>query len=487
MRFKVKCGLEIHTQLKTRLKLFSNSLNKSQVLSNKPNTNVSFFDAGLPGTQPVLNYEPVLLALKAAKALKSTVSPISTFDRKHYFYGDQPLGYQITQHYQPIAKGGYLILSSRFDQISQNKTIGIEQIQLEQDTGKTLYKDLTGLAHVDLNRANVPLIELVTKPDFSNPEEIIAFLKQYQYIVKFSDISSGDLETGAIRADVNISIEGGERVEIKNLPTTSAIMHATKYEIKRQISQFEKTGKHITETETRGWNGKQTYKLRDKENAVDYRYMPDPELPPLVLDVDEIMPQVEIEKPRDVRLEELMAEPYGLKLRDAITLLYNPEFHSYYMELFQILTTKKIVKRDLISNWICHEQVGALKKLGRPQDEYLPARVMSELIFSVDKGSIGSNNAKLLLMHLLDNPQDQVLPIAKLIKQFDLGKTTDDELDYAKICENVLSQNEAVIKEIRRTNSQGKLNFLVGQCMRISRGKADANDFRKRLLEMITT
>lgn len=265
--YKFKCGLEVHTQLKTKYKLFSLSPTS---FNASPNSKISYFDLGIPGTQPKLNPEALLLALKLSAALDCEIQPVSRFDRKHYFYPDQPLGYQITQFYHPLAKYGKIKLSKEFDNLAHDKIINIRQIQIEQDTAKLINNKHDKTIKIDFNRANIPLIELITDPDFEDLSQVKSFLKKYQLLTKRLDVCSGDLETGALRVDVNISVNGGNRVEIKNLGSSSEIQEAIVYEYDRQVNKL-KSGEEIKQ-ETRGWNGKETIRTRSKEDAVDYRY-----------------------------------------------------------------------------------------------------------------------------------------------------------------------------------------------------------------------
>lgn len=475
--YKLKCGLEIHTQLQTKYKLFS--LTKSDFQS-KPNTNVSYFDCGLPGTQPKLNPEALFLALKTAAALNCDIQPFSTFDRKHYFYPDQPLGYQITQHYHPIATGGFLELN-KFDNLPESKIINIEQIQIEQDTGSTNYDKFDNSINVDLNRSNTPLIELVTKPDFDSLQQVHAFIKKYQTLVRYLDICTGDLENGAIRVDVNVSINGNPRVEIKNLNSTSEIQQAIKYEYQRQIDQLQ--SENLIEQETRGWNGQETVSLRKKENAIDYRYFPDSELPRIVLhenihrELNAILPVLP-----DKLLESLTEAPYGLELKYAKFLVDHKPNLEYYYELFSLVDNKA-------NNWFFHELLGAFSKLDTLLDlELITAIKLSELVKQVQNSSISLTSGRLILYQIIQNPELAEKSIATLITEYDLAKPeiSLEDLDTAveEICENIVEQYPDVVQKIR--NGQKKsIKYLVGLAMRETQGKVSAKDFEKKFTQLI--
>ncbi|ODV86234.1 hypothetical protein CANARDRAFT_27485 [[Candida] arabinofermentans NRRL YB-2248] len=482
---KLKIGLEIHTQLKTTAKLFSLSPNSTSNLSTKPNSTTSFFDVSLPGTQPKLNKEALLLALKVAVALNCNVASVSSFDRKHYFYGDQPLGYQITQHYKPIAKDGYFKLSKRYDNIPEDKTIRIEQLQIEQDTGRSLYR--SNHSNIDFNRSNIPLIELVTKPDFTSTLEVKQFIKKFQTTLQLFDICTGELETGTIRVDVNVSVDDHPRVEVKNVPTTSGIANALKYEYSRQskiLDDLSESDLKNLSVETRGWDGKTTYKLRSKESSVDYRYVPDMELPLIKLNVDEIIPRIKDSLPPtvDQRLEELIGG-YGLKLRDALVLLNDGDMLQYYKELVESCRSHGLKLNPI--NWLVHEMAGALTKSGMTfTSQLLTIDSFVQLLAVIENGKITIGNGKLLLLHLINNKEDQVKSIESLISEFELGKNNDG-IDIDSIVTKVLEENGKVVDQIVKKGKKGKLNYLIGLCMRVSEGSVDAGVFEKKLKEIL--
>lgn len=475
--YRLKCGLEIHTQLQTKYKLFS--LSKSDFFG-KPNSNVSYFDCGLPGTQPKLNPEALLLALKTAVALNCHIEPISTFDRKHYFYPDQPLGYQITQHYHPIATGGYLELN-KFDNLPGEKIINIEQIQIEQDTGRTNYDKFDNSINIDLNRSNTPLIELVTKPDFENLLQVHAFVKKYQTLVRYLGICTGDLENGAIRVDVNLSINDNSRVEIKNLNSTSEIQEAIKYEYRRQINHLQT--KQLIIQETRGWNGSETVSLRKKENTVDYRYFPDSELPKIVLD-ENIKKDIEAILPvlPDKLLESLTSAPYLLELKYAKFLVDHKPNLEYYYKLFSLVGVKA-------NNWFFHELLGAFSKLDTIIDLNLitPVKV-AELIEKIQDNSLSLTSARLILHQIIQNPELADTPITTLIDEYDLAtpEISQEDLNTAieEICKNIVEQNPDVVKKIKKGN-KNSVKYLVGLAMKETQGKVNARDFTEKFKEII--
>lgn len=477
----LKVGLEIHTQLQTARKLFSLSHNSTSNLFVKPNTQVSFFDVSLPGSQPKLNPEVIMLALKAAMALSCKVNAVSKFDRKHYFYGDQPLGYQITQRYQPIAKDGLVTLTKKYDGLSKDRPIRIEQIQIEQDTGRSLYKLDSG-TQVDFNRSNIPLIEMVTKPDFDDIEQVRAFIKKYARMLQNIHVCTGELETGAIRVDVNVSIDDHQRIELKNIPTTSAIVSAIRHEYKRQCDIVDDGGS-ITEVETRGWDGKRTYKLRSKEDSIDYRYMPDPELPVIKLDVDDILTKIQKTLPPTIeeRTDELMKN-YKLKLRDANMLLSNPQLLDYYLQLYEACRAEGL--RNPI-NWLVHDFVGDLSKSELAFDrDILPVDKFVEVLKLLREKVLTKANAKLLLMHLVNNRGDQNTPLLQLVNDLDMNSKASSNIDVNALCEEVITSNPRVVEDIAKGKVQ-KVNYLIGQCMRASRGQLEPSTIEAALKERL--
>lgn len=482
--YKFKCGLEIHTQLKTKYKLFSLSPTS---FNAEPNTNISYFDCGLPGTQPKLNPEALYLALKAAVAFNSEIQPQSSFDRKHYFYPDQPLGYQITQHYHPVAKGGYLELNKRFDGIKEeSKVIEVEQIQIEQDTGKTNYSIFDKSIKIDLNRSNMPLIEVVTRPDFDDLVQVNAFVRKYQALVKHLDICSGELDTGAMRVDVNVSVNGLPRVEIKNLKSHGDIQDALRFEYSRQVDALKNDIPIVQET--RGWTGKETVSLRSKEDATDYRYVPDSELPQIYLDSSislDIKSSI-TELPEDI-LQKLTTSPYKLELKYAKFLVDNLDHLNYYYELFNSIVIEASMPVKTVNNWFINEFMGAFTKLDRKIDlAVVSSASLSELILRVCNNELTKPSAKILLFKMIQEPSNEL--VSELIEKYDLGKpegVSDQDMEeaIAEICEEIIQNNPDVMEKIRN-GQKNSIKFLVGLAMKETQGKVDARVFQEKFKEL---
>lgn len=513
--YKLKCGLEIHTQLNTSNKLFSLSTNSPFAAIDKPNYHTSFFDVALPGTQPNLNLEVVLYALQLSLALQCRVNTNSHFDRKHYFYGDQPLGYQITQHYNPFSSHGKIRLYKDLDSINEDiKDISILQLQIEQDTGKSTYDSVDSITRIDLNRSNVPLIEMVTNPDFTDLKQVRAFVKKYQNLVRHLKISTGDLETGAMRVDVNLSVNDYARVELKNLPNTSSISNAIKYEYNRQVDLLKSgQGNKLMNTETRGWTGSETIKLRSKESTIDYRYMPDPELPNINLHPD-VIEQVKSTLPMlpDENCVKLMEEPFGLSLKDAKILTVNSNGHDelydneqlrqYYVDTFSeynFLCQRENHQfiRKLPTNWIIHELLGNLNKMEIPLAkayQVLPPKKFAELLLLLSQKTLSNASGKLLLTHILHNFKESSYDLSKpidfseLIEEYELNAISDiNPTELKEICISVITEiaNDRMIEDIRSGKKKNSLKFLVGQAMRLSQGRIKPQQFESMFKEVI--
>ncbi|CCF60792.1 hypothetical protein KAFR_0L01820 [Kazachstania africana CBS 2517] len=503
--YNLKCGLEIHTQLNTENKLFSRSRNDPFRYVDQPNVNASYFDVALPGSRPTLNYEVVLYALKLALAMNSTINLNSQFDRKHYFYGDLPQGYQITQHYRPIATGGQLTLSKPFDDISSpSKAVNIKQLQIEQDTGRSVYLQGEGLTLIDLNRANVPLIELVTEPDLTSIKEVRAFLKKYQDIVRQLKISTGDLETGSVRVDVNINVNEYPRVELKNLPNTSSIINAIKYEYKRQVNiiQSGKAESELREVETRRWDGEKHSSSDLKSPHLIYRYMPDPELPyinldkSIVADVAKTLPKLS-----DEVLDMFMNEPYNLSLKDAriltmnhnLSVFYtNEEIKDFYLSTFQIFSDTiegESSSSKIVINWVLHELLGTLNKLGvalKESREILSPQKFAEFLLLIYNRKISNSNAKLLLFHLIENIKDYKensnLNLVQLTSDLELDSNSSfNDAQLQEQCRLILKEldNSELVDSLVSGKKKNTLQYLVGQGMRKFHGKVEAQELQK--------
>ncbi|KAM6496151.1 Glutamyl-tRNA amidotransferase subunit B, mitochondrial [Amanita muscaria] len=500
--WQVIIGIETHAQIKVRQKLFSNAFNAT--LGEAPNTHVSPFDAAFPGTLPRLNHRCVDLAIRTSVALQCDIQTRSSFDRKHYFYPDLPSGYQITQYYAPIALNGCI------EVVSPDLTfpVRIKQIQLEQDTAKSTVNPRSRASQLDLNRAGAGLMEIVTEPDIRTPEEAGTYVRTLQSILRAVGASDGNMEEGSLRCDVNVSINRvgrplGTRCEIKNLNSIRFMMAAIMHEIHRQRVVIESAPDPETATvpqETRGFDEHsfETYRLRSKEDAPDYRYMPDPNLGTLVLSKERISQICRDFPELPSQTRGRLREQFGLPERDIDVLLtidserkipFDGESLQHLdsaeagaVAYFDKVCTKQ---RDpkVVVNWMIHELIGKLSARGESfKDNKVTASQLGQLIDLVEDGVITRTSGKHLLRHLLENPtQTTALQVAQ-----DLGLTAfshspiqNASADCQKhdvllqLCAQAIVHLPAEVESFRRGNAN-VLNRIVGHVMKASRGRADA-------------
>jgi aspartyl-tRNA(Asn)/glutamyl-tRNA(Gln) amidotransferase subunit B len=495
--WELTVGIEIHAQLNTSRKLFSPAVTS---FNDVPNSHVALFDVAMPGSQPLFQKETLIPAIRAALSLGCDIQPVSRFDRKHYFWWDQPSGYQITQYYQPFAKNGRITLFDR-DGISpqdgESVTIGIKQVQLEQDTAKTLAQ--TGNTHwLDFNRVGVPLIEIITEPEIHHPRTAAVFVRKIQLLLNTVDACVSGMETGGLRADVNVSVRRtgdanvplGTRTEIKNLSIIKAVEDAIIAERDRQIRELE-AGRKIA-GETRGWTlgSKETRRLRGKEGEVDYRYMPDPDIAPLVIGKDLVNYLREnLAVSPDTELDNLIAT-HHLTAKDAASLLIIDNGHriQYFYKVLSLLEAK--LKADtemealdvktcslLASNWVLHE-LGRLTtyKAGLAAGELtftsdgecleVPASELSQILYHLYCKQISGKVAKQILLLLYLNELE--LPVRDAIEENDWWFHELSDEEYTALVSDTLEGEEDKVKEFVEYNKypQGKLMFLLGKMLR---------------------
>jgi aspartyl-tRNA(Asn)/glutamyl-tRNA(Gln) amidotransferase subunit B len=483
-KYRVTIGIECHVQLKTETKLFSAVGNDAREAA--PNTLVSHIDFGLPGALPVLNKEALHLASRAAFALNSSPQPFSKFDRKHYFYPDLPMGYQITQFDEPIILGG----SVDIDVDGKTKTIGITRAHLEADAGKSTHPAGTDYSLVDLNRAGTPLLEIVSEPDMHSAAEAKAYARELYLRMRYADVSYANLYYGNMRFDVNVSVsttdQMGTRTESKNLNSFRSVEKAVEYEVERQIKVIEDGG--LIVQETRGWDDTalKTFSQRSKENADDYRYMPDPDLPPMTLSPEYIaavkaeMPIMPVEW-RD-RLSSL-----GLDSLQTETLLESQiELNSDFLSLIES-NLEDTPKAKTYANWIANIEVPLRRELIATTADLVIDAPIRQAVFQgaytlIKSGKLNSNAAKSLLIELLTTntvPED--------FEQYATENgyiQNSDEGEIAKIVEQVLSDNGKAAEDVKNGEMKA-IGFLVGQVMKLSQGKANpsmAQDLIKKQL-----
>ena len=462
-------GLEVHAQVTTNLKLFSNG---AADFRKEANQKLDLLDIGLPGTLPVINSMAVDQAIKTGLALNATINKKSIFDRKNYFYPDLPLGYQISQFKDPIVSDGYINID-----ISDNKTktIKIERLHLEQDAGKSLHDQHPNKSFIDLNRTGVALMEIVSKPDLSTPVEAATYVKKIRSILRYIGTCDGNMEEGSLRADCNVSVRKlgeklGTRCEIKNLNSTRFITQAIQYEAERQVEILEDGGKIDQETRLFDTNNGTTRSMRNKEEAHDYRYFPDPDLLPLeveeklILEIKDSLPEL----PDDL-LERLVSQ-YKITPYDASVIVEERDFVDYY--------EKAAKDRDgkLVANWMITELFGALKKENLSfENNPVQPDSLNELVNLIEKNTISGKIAKEVFSEMIMTSKKP----SEIVKQKGLEQVSDDSTIEGFI-EEVISQNEDKVNEYR--NGKDKLfGFFVGQVMKVSRGKANPGLVNKML------
>ena len=456
-------GIECHVQLKTKTKLFSGVGNDAR--EAEPNTLISHIDLGMPGALPVLNEAAVELTSRAAFALNTKPAKFSKFDRKHYFYPDLPNGYQITQFDQPIVLGGHVDIVVAGDK----RRIGVTRAHLEADAGKSTHPAGADYTLVDLNRAGTPLLEIVSEPDMHSAEEAKAYAHELYLLMRYAEVSDANLYYGNMRFDVNVSVSKdpktmGTRTETKNLNSFKAVQGAVEHEIKRQIEVLEKGG--VINQETRGWDdGKQkTFSQRTKEDAHDYRYFPDPDLPPVVLDdkyIDTIaksmpdMPDVLRDKLAHLKLDSSVIE----------TLVDAMPAGRFILSLLDEASPEDMKR---IANWLASDvQALVAEEKVSWDDALLEAEGFLQLSKLVDSNQISSTSAKIILGVLVEHGGD-ALTIAK---ERDLLQVSD-EGEIEKIVQAVIAANPQAATDVKNGEMKA-IGFLIGQIMKESKGKAN--------------
>ena len=478
-KYRTTIGIECHVQLKTQTKLFAAVGNDAR--EAPPNTLVSHICFGLPGALPVLNKEAIHLATRAAFALGTEPERFSKFDRKHYFYPDLPKGYQISQYDEPIIAGGKVRIMAD----GQEKVIGITRAHLEEDAGKSTHPAGKDYSLVDLNRAGTPLLEIVSEPDIHSSAEARAYARELYLRMRYADVSDANLYYGNMRFDVNVSVstsdELGTRTETKNLNSFRIVEKAVDYEINRQIERLEKGDKIVQET--RGWDDakQKTFSMRSKENADDYRYMPDPDIPPTVL-TDEYVAKIKAEMPElpDEIRSKLTQTSLDKALLETLLEADSETAGQAYIKVLSELGSADEVR--FAANWMVNRHMASVQKQLEETGAALLAtysnlpspRQFSDVyrLFSKDK-KLNSNNADALLFDLslggkFHDPNRDPEAVAQEQSYIQVS----DEGEIAKIVEQVLSENTKAAEDVKNGEMKA-IGFLVGQVMKASKGKAN--------------
>lgn len=457
--YKTVIGLEVHCELKSNSKNFSRSSNS---FSQVPNSNVSVVDLGMPGILPVVNKEAVKNSIKMALALNCEVPKHLTFERKNYFYPDLPKGYQITQFKHPIGTNGYLMINVN----GVDKKVLIHDTHLEEDTASLDHYNDYSL--IDYNRCGVPLLETVTEPCLNSEEETIAFLEALRSVFLYCDTSYARSDRGQIRCDVNVSLmeegatELGTKVEMKNINSFSSVSKAIISEVKRQKEILENGGKIAQETRRYDESTDMTYTMRTKEDAIDYKYFTDPNLPPIKLDEDWIN-EIKAEIPRlQYERYSLYVNEYGVSRKDANTIIREKEISDYYEECITLGGDPVIT-----SNWLTGSLIGNMNKLSLTiKDIKLTPRMLIDLIKMIDDGKISGKQAKEVLEKALEEEKSPI----ELVKEMGLSQITD-ESEIRNIVLEVINENSNLVEDYK--NGKRVFDFFIGQIMKKTRGRAN--------------
>ena len=475
MEWETVIGLEVHAQLQTKTKIFSSA---ATAYGAEPNTQACAVDIALPGVLPVMNQEAARMAVKFGLAIAATINKRSVFARKNYFYPDLPKGYQISQYELPIVGKGQL----KIEVDGVEKVIGITRAHLEEDAGKSLHEDFQGMSGIDLNRAGTPLLEIVSEPDMRSAKEAVAYLKKLHTLVRYLEICDGNMQEGSFRCDANVSIRPkgqqafGTRAELKNINSFRFVEKAIEFEVARQIDVLESGGKVVQETRLYDSAKDETRTMRSKEEANDYRYFPDPDLPPLIFN-DEFLKSVARSMPElpDAKKERFM-QVYGLSPYDAGVLTATHEMAQYYE------TTVEDAQADpkLIANWVAVELSAYLNKDNRAIDTApVGAHALAGLIKRISDNTISGKLAKDVFEAMWAGEGDADSVIAKR----GLQQITDTSA-IEKTIDEVLAKNPQQLAQYRQ--GQEKLfGFFVGQVMKATQGKANpaqVNELLKKKL-----
>ena len=474
-KYQIVIGLEVHAQLNTKTKVFAAD---ETTFGAAPNTQVSAITAGLPGVLPKLNKNVFEKAIKLGLALECDITRENHFDRKNYFYADLPKGYQISQDKTPICRNGFVEITT--DNVT--KQVILNRIHIEEDAGKNNHELDESYSLVDLNRAGVPLLEIVTEPVIHSSDEAYQFLTEIRKLVRYLDVCDGNMEEGSMRCDANVSVRLiGEtnfrnRVEVKNMNSIRNVKRAIDVEVKRQIDIYENGG--TIDQETRGFNPTDatSFPLRSKENAHDYRYFPEPDLPPVLVtqqtidDIKQSMPAL----PKE--LQEKLTSTYHLSTYDAHIITDEKEIADYY---FQLINHTKNYKAA--ANWMINEVKSFINENGiLLQDFNVQPKQLAEIIQLLDDNIISSSGAKSIFKVYTEGNTKSAVALAE---ELNLIQSSDKD-ELATWIENVLAKYPEKVAEYKK-GKKGNLNLFVGEVMKLSRGAANPKDTTQALVSIL--
>ena len=468
-------GLEIHVQLSTKSKLFSGASTNFGAL---PNTQACNIDLAMPGVLPVLNEEVLKMAIKLGKSLNADINSPTSFARKNYFYPDSPKGYQISQMDKPIVESGYLDIDTE----NGVKRIGVTRAHLEEDAGKSLHDDFDGQSGIDLNRAGTPLLEIVSEPEINSPQEAVAYLKSIHSIIRYLEISDGNMAEGSMRCDANVSVRKkgdtklGTRTETKNVNSFRFVEKAIQYEIDRQINELE-SGNQITQ-ETRLYDSQAntTRPMRSKEFANDYRYFPEPDLLPINLEkefIEEVMATMP-EMPNQKKIR--FVSEFNLSEYDADLLAADKDLANFFEAVVKVSNSPK-----LSANWIMGELSAELNNENLSINESkITSNQLGQLILRIEDGTISGKIAKEIFEKLWSSDNE----VDEIIQGEGLEQVTDDK-EIESMIDKVINNNPEQLEQYR-SGKDRLFGFFVGQVMKASQGKANpkqVNDILRKKLE----
>jgi aspartyl-tRNA(Asn)/glutamyl-tRNA(Gln) amidotransferase subunit B len=477
MQWEIVIGLEIHAQLATKSKIFSGAATTYGAL---PNTQACAIDLGLPGVLPVLNEVAVRMAVKFGLAIKAEIAKHSIFARKNYFYPDLPKGYQISQYEFPIVANGHVVIEL---EDGTEKRIAITRAHLEEDAGKSLHEDFHGMTGIDLNRAGTPLLDIVSEPDLRSTKEAVAYMKKIHTLVRYLEICDGNMQEGSFRCDANVSLRPwgqetlGTRTELKNINSFRFVERALQYEIERQTEILEAGGEVIQETRLFDPNKNETRSMRTKEEATDYRYFPDPDLLPLVID-NGFIEEVKATLPElpDAKRKRFMTE-YRLSSYDASILTVSRELADYFEAVVQAVGGEP----KLCANWVMGELAGALNKEGKGiESSPVSPQQLSGLIKRIADKTISGKIAKTVFeaMYTQQGSADDIIERAGL-------KQVTDTASIENLIDEVLVANPHQLEQYQ-AGKEKLFGFFVGQVMKISKGKANPQQLNELLKKKLS-
>jgi aspartyl-tRNA(Asn)/glutamyl-tRNA(Gln) amidotransferase subunit B len=473
-KYEVVIGLEVHAQLMTDTKIFCRC---STRFGSEPNTQTCQVCTGMPGVLPVMNRKAIEFAIRTGLAMHCTIAPYSRFARKNYFYPDLPKNYQISQYELPLCEGGFVEILVD----NEVKRIGITRIHMEEDAGKNIHDSRGEYSFVDLNRTGVPLMEIVSEPDLRSPAEAAEYMKKLRAILRYLGVCDGNMEQGSLRCDANVSIrpfgqkEFGTRAELKNINSFRFVEKALEYEIKRQISIVEGGGKIVQET--RLWDSAAgvTQSMRSKEEAHDYRYFPEPDLPPIVVDnawIDRIkagLPELPDQK------RQRFIKAYGLPEYDSEIMTTERSVADWFED-----TVKAGGQAKAVSNWIMGDLMRIMNEENKTIDE-MPIRPaqLAGMLKLVDDGTISGKIAKTVFEEICSSGKDA----DEIVKEKGLVQISDTG-EIEKAVDDILSKHQAEIERFR-AGDEKLLAFFVGQVMKVTKGKANPKVLNELLMKKL--